>query len=55
MMSNIDCKITASANGNKIMKNVTTENNCNSSRFPWEEAEASKRAAAHSLGTTVVL
>jgi len=26
--------------------------NCNSSRLHWEEAEAPKGAAAHSLGTT---
>ena len=29
--------------------------NCNSSRLPWEEVEAPKAAAAHSLGTTDLL
>ena len=39
------------------MKKYKIVTYCNSSRlpWPWEEAEAPKGAAAHSLGTTVVL
>ena len=45
-MSNIDCRISTSANWDKIVKNY------NSLRLPWKETMAPKGAAAHSLGTT---
>ena len=36
------------------MKKYKIVKNCSSSRLPWEEAEARKGAAAHSLGTTAL-
>jgi len=53
-MSNIDCRISTSANWNKITKKMKLWNFFNSSRLPCGEATAPKGAAAHSLGTTAL-